>query len=199
LAMMLACEGYITWAPLNEDKTDKPTTAFRVCLLTTINKSRAEDIESRLAAVGFKASTKPYTNAGQTHIDKYGRFYVNRADAYRTIIYDREDTEKFLRWIGRIPCPIKEAYRLWSLRVVDKHKDRPIYWSEVQLIKERLENYGDMTKANGRKRAKAHFDRVQTEMDSGLRRDTRPHGAQTAPFTTNRCHSRTGHVKITFL
>jgi hypothetical protein len=183
LAMMLACEGYITWSPENEDKTDKPTTAFRVCLLTTIDKSRAEDIEKRLAAAGFKASTTPYAKAGQTHTDQYGRYYVTTADAYRTIIYNRGDVERLLRWIGRIPCPIKEAYRLWSLRIIYRHKDMPVYWYEVQQIKKHLENCSDMVKANGRRRAKEHFDRVQKEMDSGLRRDTRPTGAQTAPFT----------------
>jgi hypothetical protein len=55
----------------------------------------------------------------------------------------------------------------------------PVYWYEVQQIKKHLENCSDMVKANGRRRAKEHFDRVQKEMDSGLRRDTRPHGAQT--------------------
>jgi hypothetical protein len=39
---------------------------------------------------------------------------------------------------------------------------------------------GDKAKDNGRKRAKEHFLIVQREMNSGLRRDTRPHGAQTA-------------------
>jgi hypothetical protein len=188
LAMMLACEGYITWAPENEEKTDRPTTAFRICLITTINKSRAEDIERRLAVAGFKASTKPYAKAGQTHTDYYGRYFVTTADAFRTIIYDRGYVEKLLRWIGRIPCPIKEAYRLWSLRIIDKHRDTPVYWSEVEGIKKHLENCCDMARANGRRRAKEHFDTVQNEMDSGLRRDTRPAGAQTAQFTQSPHH-----------
>jgi hypothetical protein len=69
------------------------------------------------------------------------------------------------------------------LRIIDRHKDMPVYWYEVQQIKKHLENCSDMVKANGRRRAKEQFDRVQKEMDSGLRRDTRPTGAQTAPFT----------------
>jgi hypothetical protein len=40
-----------------------------------------------------------------------------------------------------------------------------------------------MAKTDGIRRAKEHFEKVQKEMDSGLRCDTRPTGAQTAPPT----------------
>jgi hypothetical protein len=49
----------------------------------------------------------------------------------------------------------------------------------VQWIKDHLTYCGDKAKDNGRKRAKEHFLIVQREMNSGLRRDTRPHRAQT--------------------
>jgi hypothetical protein len=78
---------------------------------------------------------------------------------------------------------IKEAYRFWSLRILDRHKDMQVYWYEVQQIKKHLENCSEMAKTDGIRRAKEHFEKVQKEMDSGLRCDTRPTGAQTAPPT----------------
>jgi hypothetical protein len=179
LAMMLACEGYITWAPANTEKTDEPTTTFFACLITNTNKGLLRDIEKRLAAAGYKVSKTPHVLAGQTNIDRYGRRMTSKADAYRLLIYRRRDVERLLPWLGKIPCPIKEAYRIWSLRILDKHRHETIYWSEVQWIKDHLTYCGDKAKDNGRKRAKEHFLIVQREMNSGLRRDTRPHGAQT--------------------
>jgi len=183
LAMMLACEGYITWGPLNEEKTEKPTTGFYVCPITNTNEGLLDDIEKRLTAAGYKVSRTRHTPAGHMHIDNYGRSFVSTKDCFRLLIYRREDVERLLPWLGKIPCPIKEAYRVWSLRILDKHTYEPIDWSEVQWIKDHLQHCDDMAKENGRKRAKEHFFNVQHEMDSGLRRDTRPYGAQTAPFT----------------
>jgi hypothetical protein len=99
------------------------------------------------------------------------------------MIYNRGDVERFLHWISRLPNPVKEAYRLWSLRILDRHKDKPVYWYEVQQIKEHIENCSETARVNGIRRAKEHFEKVQKEMDSGLRCDTRPTRAQTAPPT----------------
>jgi hypothetical protein len=179
LAMMLACEGYITWAPANTEKTDKPTTAFYVCLITNTDEGLLDDIEKRLTAAGYKVSRTPHTLAGHTHTDSYGRQFVGTKDGFRLLIYRRRDVGRLLPWLGGIPCPIKEAYRVWSLRILGKHRHKPIYWSEVKWIKDRLAYCNEKVKANGRKRAKEHFHAVQQAMDGGLRRDTRPHGAQT--------------------
>jgi hypothetical protein len=121
--------------------------------------------------------------AGHAHTDSYGRQFVGTKDGFRLLIYRRKDVERILPRLGRIPCPIKEAYRIWSLRILDKYRHKPIHWFEVKWIKDHLAYCGEKAKENGRKRAKGCFLIRQREMDNGLRRDTRPHGAQTAPFT----------------
>jgi hypothetical protein len=177
--MMLACEGYITWTPANAEKTEKPTTVFYVCLITNTNKGLLDDIEKRLTAAGYKVSRTPHTLAGDAHTDSFGRQFVGTKDGFRLLIYRRRDVERILPRLGRIPCPIKEAYRVWTLRILDKYRHKPIYWSKLKQIKDHLVHCGEKAKENGRKRAKEHFLIVQQEMNSGLRRDTRPHGAQT--------------------
>jgi hypothetical protein len=61
----------------------------------------------------------------------------------------------------------------------------PVYWYEVQQIKKHLENCSEMAKTNGIRRAKEHFEKVQKEMDSGLRCDTRPTGGPKPPHPHN--------------
>jgi hypothetical protein len=186
LAMMLACEGYITWAPTNAEKTEEPTTVFYVCLITNTNKGLLDDIEKRLTAAGYKVSRTPHTLAGDAHTDSFGRQFVGTKDGFRLLIYRRRDVERILPRLGRITCPIKEAYRVWTLRILDKYRHKPIYWSKLKQIKDHLVYCSEKAKENGRKRAKEYFLTVQLEMNSGLRRDTRPHGAQTASTTSLR-------------
>jgi hypothetical protein len=186
LAMMLACEGYITWAPTNAEKTEEPTTVFYVCLITNTNKGLLDDIEKRLTAAGYKVSRTPHTLAGDAHTDSFGRKFVGTKDGFRLLIYRRRDVERILPRLGRITCPIKEAYRVWTLRILDKYRHKPIYWSKLKQIKDHLVYCSEKAKENGRKRAKEYFLTVQLEMNSGLRRDTRPHGAQTASTTSLR-------------
>jgi hypothetical protein len=85
-----------------------------------------------------------------------------------------------LRWLGKIPHPMKECYRIWALRLLTSSINKPLRWSVSKAVKDRLDEIVEKSVLIGRKRAELYFYETQRKMDCGLMRDTRPHWAQTA-------------------
>jgi hypothetical protein len=95
------------------------------------------------------------------------------------VIYRKDEVYRILRWLGRIPHPLKECYRIWALRLLSISIDKPLRWSVSKGVKERLDEMSENSLLVSRKRAELYFYEVQRKMDCGLLRDTRPHWAQT--------------------
>ncbi|GBC68573.1 hypothetical protein HRbin01_00256 [archaeon HR01] len=185
LAMMLACEGYFTWNALNEEKTSKPTTRFDVVILTNTSERLVDEVEDVLRRFGYMPSKTPYRSMGDEGKDRYGRHYVTKKRAYRLLLGRRHEVQKILRWLGLIPHPMKEAYRIWAMRLLEQANGMPIRWDEAQKIKDYLDGLFEKSAEIGRRRAKMFFKKVQHEMDTGRFVDRRPLKAQTAPYPPN--------------
>ncbi|MEM3083248.1 MAG: hypothetical protein QXM50_06885 [Candidatus Caldarchaeum sp.] len=61
LAMILACEGYITWQPKNERKTNEPTAETDVAVLTNTNEILFNEVENILRRLGYTPSKTAYS------------------------------------------------------------------------------------------------------------------------------------------
>ncbi|GBC71645.1 hypothetical protein HRbin02_01430 [Candidatus Calditenuaceae archaeon HR02] len=180
LAMMLACEGYITWKENNKERTNNTTTTFFVSVITNTNKRLIHDIEARLRERDYTVSRIIATRSGEVHIDRYGRVYETQQDGQRLQLYVRQEVRRFLEWLGRIPHPTKEAQRLVTLRLLREYAEHPIRWRQIEKLRDRLQFAHEKAAELGRQRAKHFFDFVQAELEKGRRRDTRPLKAQTA-------------------
>jgi len=181
LAMMLACEGYITWAATNTNKTEKPTTVFFVSPITNTNKQLVLEINDLLSRRGYNTSISNPTKPHDAHTDSFGRLIESRFPSLRIILYRSGEVKTFLTWLGKVPHPIKEAYRLWALRLLEQAAGKPIKWSQSTSIKNQLDEVAEKAARIGRERAKEHYIMAQKKMDSGEKVDTRPRKAQTAP------------------
>lgn len=181
LAMMMACEGYITWQAVNTRRTANPSTMFTVVVLTNTNEELVCKIEDTLRKRGYQLSNVPHTKAGHEHMDIFGRKYTARQTGYRLSISRRDDVQRFLDWLGPIPHAIKEAYRAWTLRLLRRANDMPIRWLDVKPLKDWLDQLSELSATMGRRRARIFFEKIQEEMNSGKRVDRRPLKAQTAP------------------
>jgi len=184
LAMMLACEGHITWSATNMKKTEKPTTVFFVSLATNTSEQLIQDIDEAVKKRGYHTSITNPTRPFHKHVDRFGRHFESRLQSRRVLIKRADEVQRLLTWLGRIPHPMKEAYRLWALRLLRKAVGKPIRWSESKPIKERLDELYDKAAQIGRQRAKQYFNEVQERMNNGQEFDTRPLKAQTAPLKT---------------
>lgn len=118
-------------------------------------------------------------------MDNFGRSYTNLADELRLLIYRRDDVHRFLTWIGRIPHPLKEALRLWTLRILRENSDQPIRWRKVEAVKHWLDYVIGKAAETGRLRAKEFYEVAQPELDLGVRGDAQPKKAQTAPHLSS--------------
>ena len=179
LATMLACEGYITWAAANKDRTVNPTTKFFVVPITNTNKQLVDDIRQVLERRGYHTSVTPVNKPPEQHMDRFGRLYESKLPELRVVIYRKDEVYHMLRWLGRIPHPLKESYRIWALRLLTNSTNKPLRWSVSKAVKDRLDEIAKKSVLIGRKRAELYFHVVQQKMDCGLMRDTRPHRAQT--------------------
>jgi hypothetical protein len=184
LATMLACEGYITWAAANEGRTVDPTTTFFVVPITNTNKQLIDDIRQVLERRGYHTSVTPVDKPFKQHIDRFGRLYKSKLPELRVVIYRKDEVYRMLRWLGQIPHPMKECYRVWALRLLTRSINKPLRWSVSKAVKDRLDEIVEKSVLIGRKRAELYFYVVQQKMDCGLMRDTRPHRAQTALLWT---------------
>ncbi|MEM0482970.1 MAG: hypothetical protein QXM16_08850, partial [Nitrososphaerota archaeon] len=182
LAMMMACEGYITWAAANEKITREATTKFHAVVLANTNSELITSVANILRRRGYNLSVVPYADAGSKHIDRYGRVYVTKLTGYRVSISSKDGVRRFLEWLGPIPHPTKEAYRLWALRLLNGANGMPVRWAVAKPLKTRLDRLKEISAEMGRRRAKAYFEKVQEEMNTGKRIDRRPLKAQTAPY-----------------
>jgi hypothetical protein len=180
LATMLACEGYITWEAENEGRTVNPTTKFLVVPITNTNKQLIYDIKQVIEKRGYHTSVVPVNRPFERHMDRFGRLYESKLQELRVVIYRRDEVYRMLRWLGRIPHPLKESYRIWALRLLTNSTNKPLRWSVSKAVKDRLDEIAEESVLIGRKRAELYFYEVQRKMDCGLMRDTRPHWAQTA-------------------
>jgi hypothetical protein len=180
LATMLACEGYITWAAANEGRTVNPTTKFLVVPITNTNKQLIYDIKQVIEKRGYHTSVTPVDKPFKQHIDRFGRLYKSKLPELRVVIYRKDEVYRMLRWLGQIPHPLKECYRIWALRLLTNSINKPLRWSVSKIVKDRLDEIVEISVLIGRKRAELYFYEVQRKMDCGLMRDTRPHRAQTA-------------------
>jgi hypothetical protein len=180
LATMLACEGYITWAAANEGRTVNPTTTFFVVPITNTNKQLIYDIKQVIEKRGYHTSVTPVNKPPEQHMDSFGRLYESKLPELRVVIYRKDEVYHMLRWLGRIPHPLKESYRIWALRLLTNSTNKPLRWSVSKAVKDRLDEIAEKSVLIGRKRAELYFYEVQRKMDCGLLRDTRPHRAQTA-------------------
>jgi len=126
LAMMLACEGYITWTLRNKEKATEPTTGFRVVILANTDENLLNTTETLLKEKGYTTSKIPYSYAGTKYVDRYDRQYVTTKTCYRLSITRTEEVRKFLDWLGPLPHPTKEAYRVWALRLLNKANGKPL-------------------------------------------------------------------------
>jgi hypothetical protein len=180
LATMLACEGYITWAAANEGRTVNPTTKFLVVPITNTNKQLIYDIKQVIEKRGYHTSVTPVDKPFKQHIDRFGRLYKSKLPELRVVIYRKDEVYRMLRWLGQIPHPLKECYRIWALRLLTNSINKPLRWSVSKIVKDRLDEIVKKSVLIGRKRAELYFYEVQRKMDCGLMRDTRPHRAQTA-------------------
>jgi hypothetical protein len=180
LATMLACEGYITWAAANEGRTVNPTTKFLVVPITNTNKQLIYDIKQVIEKRGYHTSVTPVDKPFKQHIDRFGRLYKSKLPELRVVIYRKDEVYRMLRWLGQIPHPLKECYRIWALRLLTNSINKPLRWSVSKIVKDRLDEIVENSVLIGRKRAELYFYEVQRKMDCGLMRDTRPHRAQTA-------------------
>ncbi|MEM1963278.1 MAG: hypothetical protein QXN23_06545 [Candidatus Caldarchaeum sp.] len=193
LAMMMACEGYITWAAANEKITREATTKFYAVILTNTNSELITSVANILRKHGYNPSMIPYENAGSKHIDRYGRLYVTKLTGYRLSVNSKDEVRKFLEWLGPVPHPMKEAYRVWTLRLLEQGHGMPIRWAKAKPMKDWLDKLNDHSAEMGRRHAKMYFERVQEEMNSGKRIDRRPIKAQTAlspPVIFNKLSSK---------
>jgi hypothetical protein len=184
LATMLACEGYITWAAANEGRTVDPTTTFFVVPITNTNKQLIDDIRQVLERRGYHTSVTPVDKPFKQHIDRFGRLYKSKLPELRVVIYRKDEVYRMLRWLGQIPHPMKECYRVWALRLLTRSINKPLRWSVSKAVKDRLDEIVEKSVLIGRMRAELYFYVVQQKMDCGLMRDTRPHRAQTALLWT---------------
>jgi hypothetical protein len=180
LATMLACEGYITWAAANKGRTVEPTTTFFVVPITNTNKQLINDINRVIKKRGYHTSVVPVNKPFERHMDRFGRLYESKLQELRILIYRADEVYRILRWLGQIPHPLKECYRIWALRLLSISIDKPLRWSISKAIKERLDEISEKSLLVSRKRAERYFYETQQKMDCGLMRDTRPHWAQTA-------------------
>jgi hypothetical protein len=180
LATMLACEGYITWAAANKGRTLEPTTTFFVVPITNTNKQLINDINRVIEKRGYHTSVIPVNKPFERHMDRFGRLYESKLQELRIVIYRADEVYRMLRWLGRIPHPLKECYRIWALRLLSNNIGKPLRWSVSKAAKDRLDEIAEKSLLISRKRAELHFYEIQQKMDYGLRRDTRPHRAQTA-------------------
>jgi len=183
LATMLACEGYITWAAANEGRTVNPTTTFFVVPITNTNKQLIYDIKQVIEKRGYHTSVTPVNKPPEQHMDSFGRLYESKLPELRVVIYRKDEVYHMLRWLGRIPHPLKESYRIWALRLLTNSTNKPLRWSVSKAVKDRLDEIAEKSVLIGRKRAELYFYETQRKMDCGLMRDTRPHRAQTALHT----------------
>jgi hypothetical protein len=180
LATMLACEGYITWEAENEGRTVNPTTKFLVVPITNTNKQLVDDIRQVLEKRGYHTSVTPVNKPPEQHMDSFGRLYKSKLPELRVVIYRKDEVYRILRWLGRIPHPLKECYRIWALRLLTSSINKPLRWSVSEAVKDRLDEIVEKSALIGRKRAELYFNEIQQKMDCGIMRDTRPHRAQTA-------------------
>jgi hypothetical protein len=180
LATMLACEGYITWAAANKGRTVEPTTTFFVVPISNTNKQLINDINYVIEKRGYHTSVVPVNKPFERHMDRFGRLYESKLQELRIVIYRADEVYRILKWLGRIPHPLKECYRIWALRLLSISIDKPLRWSVSKGVKERLDEMSENSLLVSRKRAELYFYEVQRKMDCGLLRDTRPHWAQTA-------------------
>jgi hypothetical protein len=184
LATMLACEGYITWEADNEGRTVNPTTTFFVVPITNTIKQLVDDIRQVLERRGYHTSVTPVNKPPEQHMDSFGRLYESKHQLQRVVIYRKDEVYRMLRWLGKIPHPMKECYRIWALRLLTSSINKPLRWSVSKAVKDRLDEIVEKSVLIGRKRAELYFYVVQQKMDCGLMRDTRPHRAQTALLWT---------------
>jgi len=184
LATMLACEGYITWAAANKGRTLEPTTTFFVVPITNTNKQLINDINRVIEKRGYHTSVTPVNKPPEQHMDRFGRLYESKLPELRVVIYRKDEVYHMLRWLGRIPHPLKESYRIWALRLLTNSTNKPLKWSVSKAVKDRLDEIAKKSVLIGRKRAELYFYEVQRKMDCGLLRDTRPHRAQTVLLWT---------------
>jgi len=183
LAMMLACEGHITWAAANTKVTDNPTTTFYVVPITSTNEQLVLEINDLLRSRGFNTNITNPTNPQTTHVDSFGRLFESKIPVLRVQMHRTDEVKAFLTWLGKVPHPIKEAYRLWALRLLEQAAGIPIKWSQSTSIKNQLDEVAEKAARIGRERAKEHYIMAQKKIDSGEKVDTRPRKAQTAPHS----------------
>jgi hypothetical protein len=100
------------------------------------------------------------------------------------VIYWKDEVYHMLRWLGQIPHPLKESYRIWTIRLLANSTNKPLRWSVSKAVKDRLDEISEKSLLTSRKRAELYFYEMQQKMDCGLMRDTRPHRAQTALLWT---------------
>jgi hypothetical protein len=113
-------------------------------------------------------------------MDSFGRLFKSKLPELRVVIYRKDEVYRILRWLGRIPHPLKECYRIWALRLLTSSINKPLRWSVSEAVKDRLDEIVEKSALIGRKRAELYFNEIQQKMDCGIMRDTRPHRAQTA-------------------
>jgi hypothetical protein len=183
LATMLACEGYITWEAANKDRTVNPTTKFLVVPITNTNKQLIYDIKQVIEKRGYHTSVTPVDKPFKQHIDRFGRPFKSKHQLLRVVIYRKDEVYRMLRWLGKIPHPMKECYRIWALRLLTSSINKPLRWSVSKAVKDRLDEIVEKSVLIGRKRAERYFYEMQRKIDCGLMRDTRPHRARTALHT----------------
>jgi hypothetical protein len=139
-----------------------------------------DDIRQVLEKRGYHTSVTPVNKPPEQHMDSFGRLYKSKLPELRVVIYRKDEVYRILRWLGRIPHPLKECYRIWALRLLTSSINKPLRWSASEAVKDRLDEIVEKSALIGRKRAERYFYEVQRKMDCGLMRDTRPHRAQTA-------------------
>jgi hypothetical protein len=157
LATMLACEGYITWAAANKGRTVEPTTTFFVVPITNTNKQLINDINRVIKKRGYHTSVVPVNKPFERHMDRFGRLYESKLQEFRILIYRADEVYRILRWLGQIPHPLKECYRIWALRLLSISIDKPLRWSISKAIKERLDEISEKSLLVSRKRAERYF------------------------------------------
>jgi len=172
LAMLIACEGWISWYPLNA-KRGKPTTEFIVGLSNT-DLELLEDIENRLKQLGYHPRKSLRVKKGFVHVDRYGRKFISKENCYALILCRKNEVQRFLEWIGKIPHPFKEVWRQWALRLLRRYGGTPIPWEVAGPIRDRLEKIYETSLKMSQKRAREDYQQRISEIKKGIRPDRRP-------------------------
>jgi len=161
----LHAEGYITWQPRNERKTNEPTAETDVAVLTNTNEILVNEVENILRRLGYTPSKTAYSKKGDENIDRYGRRYTATKRAFRLLLRRKDEVRRILSWLGPTPHPMKEAYRAWALRLILKMNDNPIRWTEAQKVKDYLGELYEKSAYIGRRRANRRFHPLHTKQN----------------------------------